>query len=274
MTMPNALGLLAEPQMRATPRNKLLGLLADYATQANEFATKNDPRYADKRQNQTLGLLADAVSLGSIAKVLDRRSYGEPLTNAGKANVPLLRPETADVAMMAPLSPRNALAAWGMVGGMADNGSMKAATLWRGTPEQFGGMPRKAFGGSYFSERPQVAEDYAGPGGAVGKFFADESKLKVFDATSPKAQKVLKRIERDYDNATDYKDPATGEYMPLADWFKSGYLFNLGRKPQNEIMESLRAEGYDAVKYLDNSAMHDNNVSWVLFDPAKAQQIK
>ncbi len=119
--MPNALTQMAE--MRATPRNRLLGLLADYTKQANDFATMNDPRYADKRQNQTLGLLADAVSLGSVAKTLDRLSYGEPLTNAGKANVPFLRPETADVAMMAPLSPRNALAMMGM--GM-DTGAAKA----------------------------------------------------------------------------------------------------------------------------------------------------
>lgn len=122
--MPNALqGLLAEA--RPTPRNKLLGLLADYMTQANQFATKMDPRYENKRENQTLGLLADAVSLGSLAKTADRMSYGEPLTNAGKANVPLLKPETADALMMAPLSPRNALAMMG--GGMADNGAMRAA---------------------------------------------------------------------------------------------------------------------------------------------------
>ncbi len=88
-------GLLAPrayAEMRETPRRRFVGLLADALTRANEFATMNDPRYEDKRQNQTLGLLADAVSLGSIAKTLDRISYGEPLTNIGKANVPLPSP--------------------------------------------------------------------------------------------------------------------------------------------------------------------------------------
>lgn len=116
--------------MGPTPRkNKFMGLLADALAVANDYATQMDPRYASKRQNQTLGLLADAVSLGSLAKTADRLSYGESLTNAGKANVPFLKPETADVAMLGAVSPRNALAAMGMVGGMADNGAMRAATV-------------------------------------------------------------------------------------------------------------------------------------------------
>ena len=120
-------GLLSDPrgEMRASPRNKLMGLLADALGSANQFATQNDPRYADKRQNQTLGLLADAVSLGSLAKTADRMSYGAPLTNARQANVPWLKPETADALMMAPISPRMTLGALGMGMG-ADTGSMRA----------------------------------------------------------------------------------------------------------------------------------------------------
>lgn len=118
--MPNQYGLLSDllsdprGEMQATPRNRIMGRLADLLGQANTFATQNDPRYADKRQNQTLGLLADAVSLGSLAKTADRMSYGSPLTNARQANVPWLKPETADALMMAPLSPRTALAAASM----------------------------------------------------------------------------------------------------------------------------------------------------------------
>ena len=41
------------------------------------------------------------LGVPSIATTLDRLSHGEPLTNAGKANVPLLKPETADAAMAA-----------------------------------------------------------------------------------------------------------------------------------------------------------------------------
>jgi hypothetical protein len=126
--MPNALqGLLADPRgdMRATPRNALMGLLADALTAANDYAKKTDPRMPGGKANPVLGLLADGVSLNSLATTAQRASYGEPLTNKGKANVPYLKPETADALMMAPLSPRNALAMMGA--GMADTGVARAA---------------------------------------------------------------------------------------------------------------------------------------------------
>lgn len=171
--MPNQIrGLLADPrgEMQASPRNKIMGLLADSLGRANAFATQNDPRYADKRQNQTLGLLADAVSLGSLAKTADRMSYGAPLTNARQANVPFLKPETADALMMAPLSPRNALAAASMGMGVADNGAMRAATVWHGSPHKFDkfdagkigtGEGAQAYGhGLYLAENKGVAASY------------------------------------------------------------------------------------------------------------------
>lgn len=123
--MPNALGLLGEARMQATPRNKLMGLLADALTAANDYAQKPDARMPGGKANPVLGLLADGVSLNSLATTANRASYGEPLTNKGKANVPFLKPETADALMMAPLSPRNALAMMGA--GMADTGAAKAA---------------------------------------------------------------------------------------------------------------------------------------------------
>jgi hypothetical protein len=164
--MPNPLQSFAEA--KAPPRNKLMGLVADALTRANEFATMQDPRYGDKRQNQTLGILADVLGLGSIAKTADRLSYGDPLTNAKKANVPFLKPETADAMMMAPLSPRTALAAMGM--GMGDNALTRAATVWHGSPHKFDkfdaskigtGEGAQAYGhGLYLADAKGVASSY------------------------------------------------------------------------------------------------------------------
>jgi hypothetical protein len=169
--MPNPLQSFAEA--KAPPRNKLMGLVADALTRANEFATMQDPRYGDKRQNQTLGILADVLGLGSIAKTADRLSYGDPLTNAKKANVPFLKPETADALMMAPISPRTALAAIGM--GMGDNALTRAATVWHGSPHKFDkfdaskigtGEGAQAYGhGLYLAESPDVAKSYMRPAG-------------------------------------------------------------------------------------------------------------
>ena len=106
-------GLLSDPrgEMRAPPRNALMGLLADALNGANNYANRKDPRMPGGMANPVLGLLSNALSVPSLATTADRMSYGESLTNAGKANVPFLKPETADALMMAPVSPRNALAA-------------------------------------------------------------------------------------------------------------------------------------------------------------------
>jgi hypothetical protein len=179
--MPNALGLLAEPQMRATPRNKLMGLLADALQGAQDYAQRPDPRMPGGKANPVLGLLADAASLQSLATTAQRVSYGEPLTNKGKANVPFLKPETADVAMMAPLSPRNALAALGMMGGGV--GGMERAI--------FAGIGAKTADKAALAKAEQLAAKGADPkaiwrdtgwfkgGDGKWRFEIDDSKAKV-----------------------------------------------------------------------------------------------
>lgn len=122
--MPNELqGLLGG--MQATPRNKLMGLLADGLKAADRYANKPDPTMPGGKANPPLSLLSDLASLKSLAEVANNVSYGYPLTNAGVANVPFLKPETADALMMAPISPRNALAAAALAGG-GDTAAMKA----------------------------------------------------------------------------------------------------------------------------------------------------
>ena len=126
--MPNELqGLLGG--MQATPRNKLMGLLADGLKAADRYANKPDPTMPGGKANPPLSLLSDLASLKSLAEVANNVSYGYPLTNAGVANVPFLKPETADALMMAPISPRNALAAAALAGGCTGNPVAAAVAL-------------------------------------------------------------------------------------------------------------------------------------------------
>jgi hypothetical protein len=78
----------------ATPQNPLLGLLYsgyDYLRQP-------------QRTQQMQGL-ASLLETTGLPKTLERMSYGEPLTNIGRANVPLLKPETAEAMMtVAPMA--------------------------------------------------------------------------------------------------------------------------------------------------------------------------
>ena len=78
--------------IRATPRNEFLGLLADAMYGGLEYM--KDPR----RTQQMQGLAGLLESTG-IPKTTERMAYGEDLTNIGRANVPLLKPETAEAMM-------------------------------------------------------------------------------------------------------------------------------------------------------------------------------
>jgi hypothetical protein len=163
------MGLL--DQMQPTPRNRMMGLLADALTAANDYANKPDKTMPGGMANPPLSMLSGLLSLPSLATTAQRASYGAPLTNAGQANVPFLKPETADALMMAPLSPRTALGAVGLAAGMGDAGAMRAATVWHGSPHKFDkfdaskigtGEGAQAYGhGLYVAENPKVAEQYA-----------------------------------------------------------------------------------------------------------------
>ena len=86
--------------IRATPRNEFLGLLADAMYGGLEYM--KDPR----RTQQMQGLAGLLESTG-IPKTTERMAYGEDLTNIGRANVPMLKPETAEAMMtVAPFAPK------------------------------------------------------------------------------------------------------------------------------------------------------------------------
>lgn len=85
--------------LQATPRNQLLGLLSDAMYGGLDWM--KDPQ----RTQQMQGLAGLLESTG-IPKTTERMAYGEPLTNIGRANVPLLKPETAEALMnVTPLAP-------------------------------------------------------------------------------------------------------------------------------------------------------------------------
>jgi hypothetical protein len=90
----------------ATPQNPLLGLLYggyDYLR-------------SPQRTQQMQGL-ANLLESTGIPKTIERMSYGEPLTNIGRANVPLLKPETAEAMMtVAPMAGPAARGAGRLVG--------------------------------------------------------------------------------------------------------------------------------------------------------------
>lgn len=82
--------------IQATPRNEFLGLLSD------AYKWMQSPERAQQMQG-----FAGLLGTTGVPQTIERMAYGEPLTNISRANVPLLKPETADALMtVAPFAPK------------------------------------------------------------------------------------------------------------------------------------------------------------------------
>jgi len=186
--------------IRATPRNELLGLLSDAMYGGLDYMK-------DPRRTQQLQGLAGLLESTGIPKTTQRMAYGEPLTNIGSANVPLLKPETAEAMMtVAPMVgpaartvQRAAMSAGragerlaervvpqvmergGMGAGLLGDlsrGSVSPLDVYHGTPHTLPPTPRNPLGefdaskigtgegnqaygyGIYTAEAPAVANEY------------------------------------------------------------------------------------------------------------------
>lgn len=74
--------------IQATPRNYFGGLLTD------AYKYMQSPERTQQMQG-----FAGLLGTTGIPQTIERMAYGEPLTNMSRANVPLLKPETADALM-------------------------------------------------------------------------------------------------------------------------------------------------------------------------------
>ena len=75
--------------MRAQPQNAALGAIADFLKQT----------YSPRRTQQLQGTM-EFLGVPALARTTERLSYGQPITNINKANVPLLPDDTAEAAML------------------------------------------------------------------------------------------------------------------------------------------------------------------------------
>ena len=99
--------------IQATPRNYFGGLLTD------AYNWMQSPERTQQMQG-----VAGLLGATGVPQTIERMAYGEPLTNMSRANVPLLKPETADALMtVAPMAGPAARSA-GRLAGEAVNDAM------------------------------------------------------------------------------------------------------------------------------------------------------
>lgn len=75
--------------VQATPQQPVLGSIANFLKKS----------YSPERTQQAQGI-AEFFDIPALARTVERMSYGEPITNVGKANVPMLPDDTAAAAML------------------------------------------------------------------------------------------------------------------------------------------------------------------------------
>ena len=175
--------------IRATPyRSPIAGT-------ANEILGGLLGYMRDPRRTQQMQGLAGLLESTGIPKTVERLAFGEPLTNIRQANIPLLRPETAEALLtLAPVPPaagratravgragerlaervvpqvmeRGGIPA-GLLEGMSSR-TVSPLTVYHGSPARFerfdptkigSGEGAQAYGyGHYVAESPDVARRY------------------------------------------------------------------------------------------------------------------
>lgn len=116
--------------IQATPRNYFGGLLSD------AYKYMQSPERTQQMQG-----FAGLLGTTGFPQTIERMAYGEPLTNMSRANVPLLKPETADALMT--VAPMVGPAARGAEAGLLSAGRAGERYAERVVPQimERGGMP-------------------------------------------------------------------------------------------------------------------------------------
>ena len=209
--------LAYQDTLSATPRNQVLGYLADLAAAS----------YAPQRTQQMQGM-AQFLSLPAVSQTLDRLSYGEPLTT-GRGMTTQIRPEAIEAAMaVAPLAQPATMATL-----QAARAARQAAFATRGLPV---GMSTQAVGGMNFL-RPGVAAPQE-----EALRLAEQRALQMGQSANPATRMLQQGFEPDWYHGTTgditrFRRDLLGESTG-AESAKKGFFF--ARDPQNPPASMLQ----------------------------------
>ena len=118
--------------MQATPRNALLGYIADALNAANNYANKPNPSMPMGKANPPLSLLASALGIGDLGATADNLSYGRNLTQ-GQGMARQMRPETANALLTAgPLAAKFPKQAAAVTAGLLSGDTAAARAMFIG----------------------------------------------------------------------------------------------------------------------------------------------
>lgn len=218
-------------ELKATQRNRLLGLLADKLDSVAEFLSTSTNPVQDTGADLSLaGLLGQAIK--PFAVTADRLSYGEPLTT-GQGMTRQMRPETREVALA--LSPaglgtkavgRGAVATGKAISPqvektlmdfMRQQGGIKEITAYHGTPHLFDkfsldkigtGEGAQVYGrGLYFADNPAVAQQYQKELSKTGDLIDGKPIMELYEKIQNRADRLpINKAQVEYEKLNFLED--------------------------------------------------------------------
>jgi hypothetical protein len=221
--------------IQATPRNPFLGLLSDITNTGIDWMS-------NAQRTQQLQGLAGLLQSTGIPKTVERMAYGEPLTNIGRANVPLLKPETAEALMnVAPLIGPAARGAGRLAGSQINRAMMgEGGLLAPITPQPMRIVPK-----GYSTVTPEVEQQ-----------MAKEAAVKASQSLDPYTRSLQQGYEHGWyhggtGDITQFRKDLLGESTG-AESAKKGFFF--ARDPQNPpasmMVKSSNQESIDLLRKL------------------------
>ena len=194
-------------EIKPTPRNKLLGLLANGLRGGLDFAT-------NEGKNKPMNMLADLLGVPAVASVADKLSYGEDLTT-GKGFATRLKPDVFDAAVsVAPfVSPTLKMAGLLREGAGMLKGGQAMQSMSKASPMADRGAIGN-FSGNVYYETPEVHQKKISDlYRAFGNFGNSQSGMSPQTARSLYEKGLLKASKKETDLLLDMTD-ASGAIRP------------------------------------------------------------
>lgn len=182
--------------IRATPQNATLGAIANFLKQT----------YAPQRTQQMQGVM-ELMGVPALARTAERMSYGEPVTNINKANVPLLPADTAEAAMLA--GPPLASLAKRIGTNLVQTAPYVARDLAQSMTSPMRSYVVKPKGGNWLAGSVERAVEPMKRGGT------DPAMMEVLRNADPRFvdQAALGRLESESDAMNRWLETKLGKYM-------------------------------------------------------------
>lgn len=195
----------------------------------------------DPQRTQQMQMLAGLLESTGVPKTVERAAYNEPLTNFSMANVPLLKPETADAAMnLAPFAGDVARLGARGVAGAAKMAGQEIADVMSGAPARslLGQItPKPMFAVEQGAPKPTNLLNV--PVSGSGFYSELDNAAQGLTRSKGTGQAFLNDLMKKGVKSTEIEDRGLGVIASNPSMTKEEFLAELQKRPAPAIQEKV-----------------------------------